>query len=48
MSRWPWLNPADGVRCASRAIRSIVSRGTPPSWKRRTARRFITASLNSM
>ena len=47
-SRWPWLNPADGVRCASRAIRSITSRSTPPSSNRRTARRFITTSSNSI
>ena len=33
-SRWPWLNPADGVRWASRAIRSMTSRSTPPSSNR--------------
>ena len=46
--RWPWLKPADGVRCASRAIRSITSRSTPPSSNRRTARRFMTTSTKSI
>ena len=48
MSRWPWLNPADGVRCASLAIRSITSGATPPSSNRRTARRFMTTSRKSI